>query len=95
MNVWGMARPPAPATWAAYARELGLELQRRRLAAGLTQEDLAHRAGLTRTHYQQIEKGEWKRGQPSNPSIKVLAHLAAALGVEVGELVPTVEGLDL
>jgi hypothetical protein len=53
---WGMPRSSAPSSWAAYAPELGLELQRRRIAAGFTQEDLAHQAGLTRTHYQQIDK---------------------------------------
>lgn len=88
-----MSEPPDPSPWSHYARELGLELQRRRFAAGLTQEDLAHRAGLTRTHYQQIEKGEWKRGHPANPSIKVLAYLAQALELQVGDLTPDVKGL--
>lgn len=88
-----MRRPPAPTSWSAYARELGLELQRRRIAARMTQEDLAHRAGLTRTHYQQIEKGEWKPDNPANPSIKVLAYLAQALEVQVGDLVPDVRAL--
>ena len=59
----------------------------------MTQEDLAHRAGLTRTHYQQIEKGEWKPGQPANPSIKIVAHLAQALGLQVGDLTPDVKAL--
>jgi transcriptional regulator with XRE-family HTH domain len=88
-----MSRTPSPTDWATYARELGLEVQRRRIAAGLTQEELAHRAGLTRTHYQQIEKGEWRRGSPANPSIKVLAHLARALNVQVGDLAPSVTEL--
>lgn len=90
-----MPRERRPSTWAEYARELGLELQRTRIAAGLTQEALAHRAGLTRTHYQQIEKGEWKAGQPSNPSIKVLAMLARELGVPVGDLTPRVDRLQV
>jgi transcriptional regulator with XRE-family HTH domain len=89
-----MPQKRSPKTWAEYARELGLELQKTRIAAGLTQETLAHRAGLTRTHYQQIEKGEWKAGQPSNPSIKVLALLARELGVPVGKLTPPVEQLQ-
>ena len=79
-----------PTTWEAYARDLGLELQRLRLAAGLTQEDLAHAAGLTRTHYQQIERGLWKQGKPANPSIKVLVRLAQQLEVEPGALLPRV-----
>lgn len=89
-----MPSRPAPRTWAAFARELGLELQRRRVAAGLSQEDLAHRAGLTRTHYQQIERGLWKPEQPANPSIKVLAFLAHELHVQIGDLVPRVERLE-
>jgi transcriptional regulator with XRE-family HTH domain len=83
----------APRTWAEYAKELGLELQRRRVDAGLTQENLAHRAGLTRTHYQQIEKGEWKHGNPSNPSLRVLASLARELGLEVDDFTPSVRRL--
>lgn len=79
-------RPPT--TWESYAREMGVLIQRHRIEAGLTQEDLAHRAGLTRTHYQQIERGWWKRDQPANPSIKVLVRLAQVLGLEPGQLLP-------
>jgi len=89
-----MPRRSPPTTWAEYARELGLELQRRRIAAGLTQEALAHNSGLTRTHYQQIEKGLWKPGVPANPSIKVLALIARELGVSVGDLAPAVNSLE-
>lgn len=77
-----------PRTWEAYARTLGVELQRRRLERGITQEDLAHRAGLTRTHYQQIERGWWKKDAPSNPSIKVLVRLAQVLELEPGDFLP-------
>lgn len=85
---------PTPATWEQYALELGIELQRQRLAAGFTQEDLAHKAGLTRTHYQQIERGFWKKGQPANPSVKLLARVAQALGVEVAALLPSVSSIS-
>lgn len=77
-----------PLTWADYAVQLGDELRRQRKEAGLTQEDLAHRAGLTRTHYQQIERGMWSPGRPSNPTIKVLSRLAMELDLEVSELLP-------
>jgi transcriptional regulator with XRE-family HTH domain len=70
-----------------------LELKRRRLAAGLTQEDLAHRAGLTRTHYQQIERGLWRPGQPANPSTKILVRLAQQLEIEPGQLLPSVAAM--
>ncbi|WP_282857213.1 helix-turn-helix domain-containing protein [Pseudoclavibacter helvolus] len=88
-----MPAAPAPSTWEAYARELGVNLQRQRMASGFTQEALAHAAGLTRTHYQQIERGFWKKDQPANTSIKVLARIAQVLGVEVAELLPSVARL--
>lgn len=87
-TVDGMPAPPPPATWEAYARALGVLLQRHRVDAGLTQEQLAHRAGMTRTHYQQLERGWWKKDAPSNPSAKVLVRLAQVLDVEPGDLLP-------
>lgn len=93
-NAGAVATPEVPRSWEAYARDLGLELQRRRLAAGITQEELAHRAGLTRTHYQQIERGLWKPGVPANPSVKILVRLAQQLEIEPGELLPEVERLS-
>lgn len=84
----------APSSWGDYAKALGIELQRQRIAAELTQENLAHKAGLTRTHYQQLERGFWKPGSPSNPSLKLLARLAQALEIEVGALLPPVTGIE-
>jgi transcriptional regulator with XRE-family HTH domain len=72
-------------TWGAYARASGIE--RQRIARGITQKDLAHRAGLTRTHYQQIERF-WKQDSPANSSVKVIVRLAQLLEVEPGELLP-------
>lgn len=89
-----MSSAPTPTSWEQYVRELGVELQRRRLAAGLTQEEFAHRAGLTRTHYQQLERGYWKKNEPANPTLKLLARLAQVLGIEVGELLPSVAGVE-
>ncbi|WP_300599518.1 helix-turn-helix domain-containing protein [uncultured Nocardioides sp.] len=83
-----MPNPPTPTTWEAYVRELGVTLQRARIAAGFTQEDLAHRAGITRTHYQQIERGLWKVGQPANPSLRMLVRLAQQLEIGVAALLP-------
>ena len=85
-------RPPT--TWEAYAREMGVIIQRHRIEAGLTQEDLAHAAGMTRTHYQQIERGWWKRDQPSNPSIKVIVRLAQVLELTPAELLPDVDRVE-
>lgn len=84
----------APSSWEDYARVLGIELQRRRIAADLTQEKLAHKAGITRNHYQQLERGFWKPGAPANPSLKQLARLAQALQIEVGVLLPSVAAIE-
>ena len=73
---------------------MGVIIQRHRIEAGLTQEDLAHAAGMTRTHYQQIERGWWKRDQPSNPSIKVIVRLAQVLELTPAELLPDVDRVE-
>ena len=83
-----------PSSWEDYAKAVGIELQRQRIAADLTQENLAHNAGITRTHYQQLERGYWKPGAPSNPSLKNLARLAQALSIEIAVLLPTVAAID-
>src|SRR6218665_238585 len=90
----GVVSIQAASSWDQYVRELGVELQRRRLDAGLTQEQLAHRAGLTRTHYQQVERGYWKKNEPANPSLKLLVRIAQALGVEVTELLPSTARIE-
>lgn len=84
----------APSSWEDYAKALGIELQRQRIAADLTQENLAHKAGITRTHYQQLERGFWKPGAPANPSLKLLARLSQALQIEVSVLLPPVAAID-
>lgn len=90
-----VSMPPAPSSWEAYARGIGLELQRCRLERNMTQEELAYAAGLSRTHYQQLERGWWSPGLASNPSVKVLVALALALGVSPARLLPPVEALHL
>ena len=60
-------------------------LQRERTARGLSQERLAHRAGLHRTYVGLIERGLRK------PTIEVGHALARALGVPLSELVREAE----
>ncbi|MES1170003.1 MAG: helix-turn-helix transcriptional regulator, partial [Leifsonia sp.] len=50
-------------------RALGLALQRARHELGMTQEEVAHASGLTRSHYQQLEKGLSRPGVAANPSL--------------------------
>jgi transcriptional regulator with XRE-family HTH domain len=61
-------------------RTFARNLKRLRLAAGLSQEDLALRAGLHRTYVGSAERGE------RNVSLKAIERLAAALDVAPAEL---------
>lgn len=67
----------------AAARNLdGAELRRRRVAAGLTQQQLASRTGRTRGEISHWENGHWGCRPPQ------LTALAAALGVDPEQLMP-------
>jgi transcriptional regulator with XRE-family HTH domain len=56
-------------------------VRRFRNARGLTQEELAHRAGVSGRYLGSVERAS------ASPSVTVLGHLAAALGVPAAELV--------
>lgn len=60
-------------------------LRRQRLARGLSQEALAHDAGLHRTYVGLVERGL------RNPTIEVGHALAQALGTSLSELVREAE----
>ena len=75
------------ADWWEFARGLGGKLQRARLAKGMSQEAVAHAAGISTFTYQKFEKGESKPGTPMNPRLRTLLALAETLEVRVGELV--------
>lgn len=55
-------------------------LRRVRRAKGLSQEELAHRAGIDRTYVSSLERSVY------NASIDVVDRLARALGVEAADL---------
>ena len=59
---------------------VGKKLNQLRNNKGLTQEDLAYKAGLNRAYVGYIERGE------RNPSIQTMAKLANVLKVELFEL---------
>jgi transcriptional regulator with XRE-family HTH domain len=82
-----------PSSWEDYVAALGLQLQRRRVELGLSQEALSHRAGITRNLYQMLEHGKWAKDAPANPSLKVLVRLCLALNIELGQLLPGIDGL--
>lgn len=57
-------------------------IEQRRLAAGLSQEELAERSRLSVRTLQRLEHGEME-----NPSIRYLANLAIVLGCELEDLI--------
>lgn len=61
-------------------KELGLKVQQRRKELGISQEELAYRAGFHRTYIGMIERAE------RNITLSNLKRLADALGVELKEL---------
>lgn len=83
-----------PQDWGDYASALATNLHRHRIAAGLSQEALAHRAGITRNYYQQLERGRLANGAPTNPTLRVVLHLVAVLGTTLEELLPNSAFVD-
>lgn len=68
---------------------LAINLRRLRHAAGLSQEELAHRADIDRTYISSIERQQYAA------SIEVVDRLAKGLGVGASELLqppPTPDG---
>jgi transcriptional regulator with XRE-family HTH domain len=59
---------------------VGLNLQNLRRQKGLSQEELAHRAQIHQTYLSGVERGR------RNPSILVLARIAAALDADLSDL---------
>jgi transcriptional regulator with XRE-family HTH domain len=55
----------------------GRRVRQLRLAAGLTQEDLAHTCGLFRTYMSRIETGQ------ANPTLTMVDALATSLNVPI------------
>jgi DNA-binding XRE family transcriptional regulator len=74
--------------WERYARELGVNLARARDISGLSQERVAHAAGISTFTYRKFEKGESNPGTPANPRLKTLIALCEVLDVELTELLP-------
>lgn len=64
---------------------LGGELQRRRQAAGLTQEEVAGRAEIDRTHVSKIER------DLQSPTVDVLVQFCRAIGVRPSAVLALVE----
>ncbi|MEX0152176.1 MULTISPECIES: helix-turn-helix domain-containing protein [Microbacterium] len=78
----------APDPWDDFARELGLALLRARGEKRLSQEQVAHDAGISTFTYRKLEKGESNPGTPANPRLRTLVALSGVLGVPLTELIP-------
>lgn len=83
-----MPHTHVPEEWAAYAKRLGLNIQRQRVTRHLSQEYVAYNANLSRFAYQQLEKGESRPGTPSNPSLLNVMAIAQVFGVTIDDLLP-------
>lgn len=70
----------SPAVRASVQFKFGMRVRQLRLAAGLTQEDLAHRCGLFRTYMSRIETGR------ANPTLTMMEALATSLNVPISSL---------
>ena len=66
---------------------VGQRIRELRRAKGFSQEGFAAVAGLDRSYYGGVERGE------RNCSLRHVVRIAATLGVEVGELFPPIEEL--
>jgi transcriptional regulator with XRE-family HTH domain len=60
---------------------VGLNLQRLRREKGLSQEELADRAGIHQTYLSGVERGK------RNPTVVVLQRIAEALDADIADLV--------
>ncbi|WP_235503317.1 helix-turn-helix domain-containing protein [Aeromicrobium sp. Root495] len=79
---------PLPPEWITYTRELGLALQQARTRRGMSQERVAHAAGISGFTYQKFEKGESRPGTPMNPRLTTLVALCSVLEISLVELLP-------
>lgn len=68
--------------------DLGSAIKRLRLDRGLTQEDLAHSAGITTGTLSRTESGE------TSPSWRTVRRIATALGISAADLVAAGEQGD-
>jgi len=66
---------------------LARNLRRLRHARGLSQEELAHRAGIDRTYVSSLERSVYAAG------VDVVDKLARALGVEAADLLQQPRGM--
>jgi transcriptional regulator with XRE-family HTH domain len=79
------SRDPDPSL-ADFAALVGRRLQAARVAKGLSQERVAHLAGIAGFTYQKFEKGESRPGTPMNPRLATLIALCQVLDLGIDDL---------
>lgn len=73
------------------ATKLGASIRAHRETRGLTQEQVAYAAGITRNHYALMEAGQSsprRAGEPANPRLATLAGIAAVFDIALTDLAP-------
>ncbi|NNG19383.1 helix-turn-helix transcriptional regulator [Naumannella sp. ID2617S] len=83
-----------PEGWPDITRTLGVKVRTHREAQGLTQEQLAEAAGISRNQVQNIELNRNNQAGAGNPRLDTVYALARALRVDVGYLVDHRQPLD-
>lgn len=84
-----MARRSEPELERRLADALARRLRDLREPTGLSQEQVAHQAGLHRNHYQLLESGlsDRRKQTPANPRLSTLVALCRVYGTTVPDLV--------
>lgn len=77
-----------PDPWTEFARDFGASLRHARAEKGLSQEHVAHAAGLATFTYCKLERGESNPGTPANPRLRTIVCLAEVLDISLTELLP-------
>ena len=72
--------------WKTFSREVGVRLQQARQRKGLSQERVAHLAGVAGFTYQKFEKGESRPGVAINPRLQTLLAVCEVLEIDVATL---------
>ncbi|MDR7328642.1 helix-turn-helix domain-containing protein [Corynebacterium guangdongense] len=81
--------------WPRYGYTLAVNLRALRLARGLTQEKLAHLAGMSRSAISNLERNESNQARSADPTMSTIYRLSAALQVTPAELLPEVDEVVL
>lgn len=80
--------PRVPPEWTTYVAALAERLRTLRIARGLTQEEVAYAAGLSRATYQRYERPEPGAGLPANPDLRYMMAIAQVFEVSLDDLLP-------